>query len=80
MTQMQLDLRVDPHCRIGRIRFKHHRDRLPRKDKRAIERAFRNTTAKLEAEVAAQRFREIAPDLFLALARQAQIAQMGRQG
>lgn len=52
------------HCEIGRIRFKHHRDRLPRKDKRAIERAFRATTAKLKAEAA----------------RQAQIAQRGRQG
>jgi hypothetical protein len=56
------------HCEIGRIRFKHHRDRLPRKDKRAIERAFRNTTAKLKAEAEAE------------AARQAQIAQMGRQG
>lgn len=55
---------LDTHCRIGRIRFKHHRDRLPRKDKKSIERAKRRTTAKLEAEVA----------------RQAQIAQMGRQG
>lgn len=42
---------IDPHCRIGRIRFKRHHDRLPRKDKRSIERAFRNMTKRLKAEL-----------------------------
>jgi hypothetical protein len=49
MNQMAFDLRVDPHCRIGRIRFKRHRGREERKDKASIKDALKATTAALYA-------------------------------
>jgi ABC-type cobalamin/Fe3+-siderophores transport system ATPase subunit len=47
MNQMTLDLRIDSHCRIGRIRFKRHRGREERKDKASIKAALNATTAAL---------------------------------
>lgn len=51
MNQMAFDLRVDPHCRIGRIRFKRHRGREARKDKASIRAALKATTDALRASI-----------------------------
>ncbi len=49
MTQLSFALHIEPHCRIGRIRFKSHRGREPRKDAARIKAAREATTARLLA-------------------------------
>lgn len=63
---------IDPHCRIGRIRFKSHRGREQRKDKQSIREAKRAMTAALRLIVdgPAQR------DLFGSM----QFSDAGRRG